>query len=43
LFEALPLGEDEIGEKDDSSLANAAELFLAREFQLPYYYGAERI
>lgn len=43
LFEDQPLGEDELGEKDDSSLANAAELFLSREFGLPYYYGAARI
>ena len=43
LFDDQPLGEEELGEKDDSSLANAAELFLAREFELPYYYGAARI
>lgn len=27
----------------DSSLRDAAELFLAREFKFPYYYGPERI
>lgn len=43
LFDEQPLGEEELGEKDDSSLANAAELFLAREFDLPYYYGAGRL
>jgi hypothetical protein len=43
LFDDQPLGEEELGQKDDSSLANAAELFLAREFQLPYYFGADRI
>jgi hypothetical protein len=43
LFDDQPLGEDELGERDDSSLANAAELFLAREFNLPYYFGADRI
>jgi hypothetical protein len=43
LFDEQPLGEEELGEKDDSSLKNAAELFLAREFELPYYYGAGRI
>lgn len=43
LFDDQPLGEEELIQKDDSSLANAAELFLANEFQLPYYYGADRI
>jgi hypothetical protein len=43
LFDGRPLGEEELAAKDDSSLSNAAELFLAREFQVPYYYGVERI
>lgn len=43
LFDDQPLGEEELGQKDDSSLANAAELFLAREFQIPYYFGGDRI
>src|SRR5204862_6549897 len=43
LFESEPLDEDELNERDDSSVNNAAELFLAREFDLPYYYGPERI
>lgn len=43
LFEDQPLPEEELAEKEDSSLTNAAELFLAREFNLPYYYGTERI
>jgi hypothetical protein len=43
LFEATPLDEEELKERDDSSVANAAELFLSREFDLPYYYGPERI
>lgn len=43
LFDEQPLGEEELGEKDDSSLGNAAELFLAREFDLPYYYGSGRL
>jgi hypothetical protein len=43
LFDDQPLGEEELEQKDDSSLANAAELFLAREFQLPYYFGGDRI
>lgn len=43
LFEDEPLDEDELNQRDDSSVNNAAELFLAREFDLPYYYGPERI
>jgi hypothetical protein len=43
LFDDSPLDEDELNERDDSSVNNAAELFLAREFDLPYYYGPERI
>ena len=43
LFESEALAEDELDERDDSSVNNAAELFLAREFDLPYYYGPERI
>jgi hypothetical protein len=43
LFDDQPLNEEELGERDDSSLANAAELFLAREFDLPYYFGVDRI
>lgn len=43
LFDDLSLGEKDLDKKDDSSVANAAELFLAREFQLPYYFGIERI
>ena len=43
LFDATPLDEEELNDRDDSSVNNAAELFLAREFDLPYYYGPERI
>lgn len=43
LFDDQPLGEEELVQREDSSLANAAELFLAREFQLPYYFGVDRI
>ena len=42
-FDDQPLGEEELAARDDASLSNAAELFLAREFELPYYYGTERI
>lgn len=43
LFEDTPLNEEELSQRDDSSVNNAAELFLAKEFDLPYYYGPERI
>ena len=43
LFEDAPLEEEELSRRDDSSVKNAAELFLAKEFKLPYYYGPERI
>ena len=38
-----PLDEDQLNDRVDSSVNNAAELFLAREFGLPYYYGPDRI
>ncbi len=34
------LEADKLSEKSDASLNAAAELFLANEFKLPYYYGA---
>ncbi|MFO0901201.1 MAG: hypothetical protein U0836_27560 [Pirellulales bacterium] len=37
------LAEDDLKGKDDSRVNQAAELFLAREYDLPYYYGPERI
>jgi hypothetical protein len=37
--EATPLQEDELNDKDDSKVNQAAELFLAREYELPYYFG----
>lgn len=44
LFEdAVALDEDELREKDDSRVAQAAELFLAREYGLPYYYGPDKV
>ena len=43
LFDDQPLAEEELAERDDSSLGNAAELFLAREHGLPYYFGTERV
>ena len=41
--DAAPLEEEELNVKDDSSVNRAAELFLAREYELPYYFGPERI
>lgn len=43
LFEAESLDEEDLNKRDDSSVNNAAELFLAKEFDLPYFYGPERI
>lgn len=43
LFDDDPLEEEVLEEKDDSSVQNAAELFLAREYQVPYYFGVERV
>lgn len=43
LFDDMILDEDRLKEKDDSSVKQAAELFLAREYNLPYYFGSERI
>ena len=43
LFEMTPRSEEELREHEDAPVLGAAELFLAKEFDLPYYYGAERI
>jgi hypothetical protein len=43
LFDDTALAEDDLEAKDDSKLNQAAELFLAREYDLPYYYGPDRI
>jgi hypothetical protein len=43
LFQDESLDEEELHQRDDSSVNNAAELFLAKEFNLPYFYGPERI
>jgi hypothetical protein len=37
--DSTPLQEDELKDKDDSKVKQAAELFLAREYDLPYYFG----
>jgi len=34
------LDVDDLEHKDDSSLKAAAELFLSREYELPYYFGS---
>lgn len=41
--EDRPRKLDELNAQDDSPVRHAAELFLAKEFELPYYYGAERV
>ena len=43
LFDDAPLEEEELEKKDDSSVQNAAELFLAREYKIPYYFGVEKL
>lgn len=37
------LGRDELDDKDDSSVKAAADLFLAKEFDWPYYFGPTRL
>jgi hypothetical protein len=37
------LETDALAEKSDASLNAAAELFIANEFKLPYYYGASTL
>ena len=41
--EGCELRPDDLEHQEDSSVNNAAELFLAKEFKLPYYYGPERV
>lgn len=38
-FDLWPLDSDELTHRSSSGVRAAAELFLAREFDLPYYYG----
>jgi hypothetical protein len=41
LFDGVvALDEADLDKKDDNSVQQAAELFLAREYKIPYYYGA---
>ena len=35
----LPLSEDDLASRDDSQVKAAAELFLAREADVPFYFG----
>ncbi|WP_256805478.1 hypothetical protein [Bradyrhizobium sp. Bra64] len=42
-FELVPLSEDELDERDSSSVQSAAEIFIHREVKLPYYYGVDRL
>jgi hypothetical protein len=41
--ESTSLDEEELEHRDDSKVQQAAELFLAREYELPYYFGPERV
>jgi hypothetical protein len=41
--DSAPLDEGELKDKDDAKVKQAAELFLAREYGLPYYFGPERL
>ena len=43
LFDEAPRDPSELAEKDDTPVRDAAELFLGKEFDLPYYFGADRI
>ena len=39
----IPLAASELEDRDSSSIRTAAELFLAKEYRLPFYYGIKRI
>jgi hypothetical protein len=41
--ESTPLDEEELEDRDDSRVQQAAELFLSREYRIPYYFGPERV
>ena len=39
----LPLSRDELENKDGSDVRGAAELFLSKEFNFPYYFGFSKL
>ena len=39
----FPLSSEDLEDKDDSAVNAAAELFLAEEFRLPYYFGFSKL
>lgn len=39
----FPLDPNELAERSDSQLKAAAELFISREFGLPYYFGTRKL
>jgi len=43
LFEEGIFERDALEAQDDSTIRNAAELFLSREAKLPYYFGTQRL
>tara|TARA_R110002124_G_scaffold69776_4_gene187403 strand:+ start:4316 stop:6187 length:1872 start_codon:yes stop_codon:yes gene_type:complete len=42
-FELSPLSADDRFERESSSLTEAAELLLNKEYDIPYYYGIDRL
>lgn len=43
ILDFIELDASELEQKDSSNVRAAAELFIAREFNLPYYYGLTRL
>lgn len=39
----LTLAEDNFQEKDNSKIKSAAEFFISKEFNIPYYFGMSRL
>ena len=39
----VPLGQDELENRDSASVQDAAELFLTKDADLPYYFGIDRL
>jgi hypothetical protein len=42
-FDEFSLPEDDLNKKEDSRVRNAAELYIAQEFNFPYYFGISRL
>lgn len=39
----VSLGQDDLESRDNSAVQNAAELFLTKDADIPYYYGIDRL